>query len=307
MSVGVHITGDVIKAVGGKSYDGAADKLMLEHSSRCGQMFIMVPQQAKWVTLDDAEIRGLRTRGFRMWAHANYQSHMCNTASHGIIHMQIKRAIELDLSGLIVHLENVSIEENIEAAVSLLAYRAGHLALSQHPAPIVFEVNSVTKSPTFDTGAKLRAFVVGVAARGYQATDFGVCIDTAHLWVCGANIRLSSAMSAWLREFHETRFIKLFHLNDSERELGRGPDSHAPIGRGHIWPIHNGSGKASYHFAGITRQPGVPADREPSFLEVLRFAKQHAIDVILERGKESVEEALEELAGVIGVRAHLRV
>jgi endonuclease IV len=309
MSIGTHIDGDLIKLLGQKSYAGAAKSLFRERGVRCGQLFIMSPYQTSWVKLEDADMRACAANGFRMYAHANYLSHMCNAATVGVIHMQIKRAMELDLAGLVVHLENASIEDNVRAAIGLCEYRArvaAEMGVSKW-APLLFENNALTKAPVFDTGTKLKAFVHGVAAAGYEPRDFGVCIDTAHLWSCGQNIQLSSAMKAWLDEFDGARWIKLFHLNDNISPLG-GKDLHAMIGYGSIWPIRSrGSDSRSHKYANIGRWPGVERDREPGFIEVLRYAKMHDIDVILERSKDDPALVLEEVENLRAVRESIRV
>jgi endonuclease IV len=301
MSIGPHIDHDLIKTLGAKSYAGAARILAVERGVRCGQIFIMQPQAAKWVEMDDGDVRACAKNGFHLYAHANYMSHMCNGAMTGIIHMQIKRSGDLDLHGLIIHLENASVEENVRAAVGLCAYR-----LQAGGARLIFEVNALTKNPPFDTGAKLKAFVNGVAAHGYGPDAFGVCVDTAHLWSCGQDIRTSEAVKAWLDEFDGARWMALFHLNDNESQIG-GRDLHATIGLGAIWPIvERGTTQRSMEYATIRRYPTVPRDKEPGFIEVLRYAKEHRIDVILERAGEKTGLVLIELSKLKAINDMLR-
>jgi deoxyribonuclease-4 len=75
----------------------------------------------------------------------------------------------------------------------------------------------------------------------YQRVDrperLAVCLDTAHLFAAGYDIR---APRGWNRAIHEIsseigiKQIVAFHLNDSKTELGSRVDRHEHIGRGKI-------------------------------------------------------------------------
>ena len=65
----------------------------------------------------------------------------------------------------------------------------------------------------------------------------GVCLDTAHTFAAGYDLRTPEAFSATLAEFDRIvgfRYLKGVHLNDSKAELGSRVDRHAPIGKGKI-------------------------------------------------------------------------
>jgi deoxyribonuclease-4 len=65
----------------------------------------------------------------------------------------------------------------------------------------------------------------------------GVCLDTAHTFGAGYDLRTPEAFSATLAEFDRIvgfRYLKGVHLNDSKVELGSRVDRHAPIGKGKI-------------------------------------------------------------------------
>jgi deoxyribonuclease IV len=65
----------------------------------------------------------------------------------------------------------------------------------------------------------------------------GVCIDTAHLFAAGYDIRAPKGWEAAMKEI-ETLLgleqILAFHLNDSKTDLGSRVDRHAHIGQGKI-------------------------------------------------------------------------
>jgi len=70
-----------------------------------------------------------------------------------------------------------------------------------------------------------------------QRDRVGVCLDTAHTFAAGYDLRTPEAFSATLAEFDRIvgfRYLKGVHLNDSKAELGSRVDRHAPIGKGKI-------------------------------------------------------------------------
>jgi deoxyribonuclease-4 len=65
----------------------------------------------------------------------------------------------------------------------------------------------------------------------------GVCLDTAHAFAAGYDLRRPEAFFATLEEFDRIvgfRYLRGVHLNDSKAELGSRVDRHAPIGKGKI-------------------------------------------------------------------------
>jgi deoxyribonuclease-4 len=64
----------------------------------------------------------------------------------------------------------------------------------------------------------------------------GVCLDTAHLFAAGYDFR-GRKFNAFMKELEKTigvSRVKVWHLNDSKKELGSRVDRHDHIGRGKI-------------------------------------------------------------------------
>lgn len=64
-----------------------------------------------------------------------------------------------------------------------------------------------------------------------------ICLDTAHLFAAGYDIRTAKGWEAAIAEVDSVVGIDqivAFHLNDSKTELGSCVDRHAHIGKGHI-------------------------------------------------------------------------
>jgi deoxyribonuclease IV len=65
----------------------------------------------------------------------------------------------------------------------------------------------------------------------------GICIDTAHLFAAGYDIRTPAGWEdvvAQIKKLFGLRQVLAFHLNDSKTPLGSRVDRHAHIGEGHI-------------------------------------------------------------------------
>jgi deoxyribonuclease-4 len=73
-----------------------------------------------------------------------------------------------------------------------------------------------------------------IIERVNEPKRLGVCLDTAHLFAAGYDIR-GRKYHAFRKRLDETvgvNRVKVLHLNDSKKELGSGVDRHAHIGRG---------------------------------------------------------------------------
>lgn len=64
-----------------------------------------------------------------------------------------------------------------------------------------------------------------------------VCIDTAHIFAAGYDLRSEKAYEKTMREFDDIiglDLLKCYHMNDSKKELGSRVDRHNHIGEGFI-------------------------------------------------------------------------
>jgi len=70
-----------------------------------------------------------------------------------------------------------------------------------------------------------------------QKDRVGVCLDTAHVFAAGYDIRTRKAYEKTFNEFDKIvglEKLKAFHLNDSKKVLGSRVDRHENIGKGYI-------------------------------------------------------------------------
>jgi deoxyribonuclease-4 len=64
-----------------------------------------------------------------------------------------------------------------------------------------------------------------------------VCIDTAHIFAAGYDIRDKKNYRGVMKHYNEiigAELLQCYHLNDSKKELGSRVDRHEHIGKGHI-------------------------------------------------------------------------
>ncbi len=65
----------------------------------------------------------------------------------------------------------------------------------------------------------------------------GVCVDTCHIFAAGYEINTAKGYKQTFKEFDELvglDRIKMFHVNDSKKELGSRVDRHEHLGKGYI-------------------------------------------------------------------------
>ena len=70
-----------------------------------------------------------------------------------------------------------------------------------------------------------------------QTQRMGVCLDTCHTFAAGYDIRTDKAYRKTFREFNRivgSKWLKVFHLNDSKAPFESRVDRHEHIGRGHL-------------------------------------------------------------------------
>jgi deoxyribonuclease-4 len=69
--------------------------------------------------------------------------------------------------------------------------------------------------------------------RNYSPVS-GLCIDTAHIYESGYNIRIKDGVNRILDEIKDISIIKLIHLNDSKTSISSHTDRHCDIGKGRL-------------------------------------------------------------------------
>jgi len=112
-----------------------------------------------------------------------------------------------------------------------------------------------------------------------QKSRIGLCLDTAHAYLAGYDIKTQAGLEGMLNEIEGLvgiSLIKLIHLNDAKGALGSKHDRHEHIGKGSIG------------LAGMKR--------------IINHAKLKDIPLILETPKDSIDADRRNLALVRKLR-----
>ena len=84
-------------------------------------------------------------------------------------------------------------------------------------------------------GARLEE--VGEILQGLRNLPVGACLDTAHLFAAGYNIKSEAGLASTIGQIESTiglENVPVIHANDSKIDLGGRVDRHAHIGKGKI-------------------------------------------------------------------------
>jgi len=179
---------------------------------------------------------------------------------------------EYNISGLVIHLPKESIlkKEYIKKIMHKLTNGANALETTGGPIIYLETPAIVPMYANYDTADKLSKLFHIIYKLGGSHL-FGLCIDTAHIWTSGNDISTYDGARRWFTELMDAPYIPhdkiIIHLNDSERELGHGPDKHASLTKGKIWE--------KYQTRGQLKSSGL--------FFIMEFAKKYNIPLILER------------------------
>ena len=203
-------------------------------------------------------------------AHGTYMDFPWNGAPHSIrfIREELDMCSRAGISGLVIHLGKPGTEEVVKHLPRLAPNGSG--------APVVFlEIPHVKPDNSlYETPEKLAALFRAVRAHDPDLCRFGLCIDTAHLWSCGVDLRTFESAEDWLRRLEAVAPVIppdriIIHLNDSKCDRGSGLDRHAGLFQGKIWG----------DFGDRPRQSGLAA-----FVD---YIVRHDAVALLERGSST--------------------
>ena len=228
--------------------------------------------------------------------HANYLVNlaagqpMLRTRSIQAFHEELVRGVLLRADFLVVH-PGARGEASMEQAVATIVE-----SVKQASRRVPMRGMRILIENTAGMGTAVGSRLEEVAAivRGLKELQVGACLDTAHLFAAGYDIRSVEGLANTVGQIERTiglENVPVFHVNDSKIALGGRVDRHEHIGKGKI-------GEAA--FARILRHPRFGA-REPEGLEGRAFLLETPID---EPGDDRRNVAkIWELAGVQGPEA----
>ena len=228
--------------------------------------------------------------------HANYlvnlaaMQPMLRTRSIQAFHEELVRGVALGADFLVVH-PGARGEASPEQAIATIVESVKQAA---RQVPLRHLRILIENTAGMGTAVGSRLEEVAQIVRGLRDLDAGACLDTAHLFAAGYDMRSEKGLANTIGQIERTiglENVPVFHVNDSKIPLGGRVDRHAHIGEGKI-------GEAA--FARILRHPRFGAV-EPEGLAGRAFLLETPID---DPGDDRRNVAkLWELAGIKGPAA----
>ena len=231
------------------SAQGGVDQAPLNAAALGSRAFgLFVKNQRQWhapplaAATCAAFAANLEAHGYRAGAilpHAGYlinlanPDHEAHARSTAALTEEMERCAALGLDRLNLH-PGSHLRRIAPAAAIALVAQAVNRALAAVPGVTVVLEN------TAGQGACLGASFEELAAMIEQVDDrarVGVCLDTAHLFAAGFDLRTAAGYARVMERFERAigwRHLRGMHLNDTRVALGARVDRHAPLGDGQL-------------------------------------------------------------------------
>jgi len=187
----------------------------------------------------DSFLMGCKKYGFtEYYVHTPYyvnlssQDKNIRSSSISIINEELKRASALGVKYVMTHIGSAKDSGRSETprAVIQSLRQISYKAICK---TILLLENSAGQGATIgDTFEELAAILQDVGN-----PELGICLDTAHLFAAGYDIRTKTSLENVVTDFSSTvglGKLKLLHGNDSKVGLGERKDRHEHIGEGQI-------------------------------------------------------------------------
>ena len=171
--------------------------------------------------------------------HANYlinlaaQQPMLRTRSIQAFHDELVRGVALRADFVVVH-PGACGECKPDQAVRLAVDSVKQAAKNLPPTALRILLENTAGMGTA-LGARLEE--IGEMLNALQSLNVGACLDTAHLFAAGYDIKTESGLASTLDLIDTTiglERVPVFHINDSKIPLGGRVDRHEHIGKGRI-------------------------------------------------------------------------
>jgi deoxyribonuclease-4 len=205
--------------------------------------------------------------------HANYlinlasAQRMLQTRSIQAFHDEIVRAVALGADFLVVH-PGARGEGTAGQAISTIVESVKQASKRAQMDGFKILIENTAGMGTA-VGARLEE--IGEILAGLRGVPAGACLDTAHLFAAGYDIKSEGGLASTLGQIDGMiglENVPVFHVNDSKIELGGRVDRHEHIGKGKI---------GAEAFARILRHPRLGA-MPPEGLTGRAFVAETPID-----------------------------
>ena len=214
----------------------------------CNALQIFSASPRMWhtanVRIPESDAKAFRARRAELQlgplvVHANYLINlaaaqpMLRTRSIQGFHEELVRAVMLGADFLVVH-PGAKGESSMELAIATVVESVKQAARHVPMAGMRILIENTAGMGT-SVGARLED--VAQILRGLRELQVGVCLDTAHLFAAGYDIRSEAGLANIIAHIDHTSGldnVPVFHVNDSKIPLGGKVDRHEHIGKGKI-------------------------------------------------------------------------
>lgn len=210
------------------------------------QIFTKSSNQWKARPLEDEEIEKFKTAGREtgispVVAHDSYLINLCapdqiklkmSVEAFGV---ELSRCRTLGIPYLVMH-PGSHLGEGEEWGMKKIADNISHLISEDAGAGGAMVLLETTAGQGSNLGYKFEqiSFMMNLIP---QKDRIGVCLDTAHIFAAGYNIKTPEGFEKVLDEFNKIigiENLRVIHLNDSKKTYGSRVDRHDQIGKGEI-------------------------------------------------------------------------
>jgi deoxyribonuclease IV len=214
----------------------------------CNALQIFSASPRMWhtanVRIPESDAKAFRARRAELQlgplvVHANYLINlaaaqpMLRTRSIQGFHEELVRAVMLGADFLVVH-PGAKGESSMELAIATVVESVKQAARRVPMAGMRILIENTAGMGT-SVGARLED--VAQILRGLRELQVGVCLDTAHLFAAGYDIRSEVGLANTIAHIDHTiglDNVPVFHVNDSKIPLGGKVDRHEHVGQGKI-------------------------------------------------------------------------
>jgi deoxyribonuclease-4 len=238
LRIGIHtsIAGDIVRSLETAHELGANALQIFSASPR-----MWAGGTARIVPTDASRFRE-RRRELQLGPLVIHGNYLINLASPNRVlrarsmqafHQEIVRAIDLGADYLVAHPGSFC-DGQVEAGISAIAQglRQAARGLKLGDLKLLLENTAGQGSSIGSTFGELKAILDAC-----PELPLGVCIDTAHTFEAGWDLRTADGLESALRNIDRTVGLErapVIHMNDSKTPLGSRLDRHQHIGKGKI-------------------------------------------------------------------------
>ena len=147
---------------------------------------------------------------------------------------EVRRCQILGVTALVTHMGSAG-HDPVEAATARLCDSLNEVLAATADSGVTILLET-TAGQGNSLGSRFEEFP-RIFATVTDSSRLAVCLDTAHVFAAGYELRTREGYEATMAEFdRHVGFSRLrcLHLNDSKKELGSRVDRHAHIGRGFL-------------------------------------------------------------------------